>query len=525
MMDQRTPLCPTEIEQTLRNHLLQFHRRKPVAHTLLVGPSGSGKTTLVREAIQHIDVNSLYIDSINIKQSLFEEIDQVVWESRKSTPTIVFIDNIDLYNVQCTSIDNTLFIATLNELMETASASGDVLVIATACEAKAVDSSLVRFGRFERILEVDGLNFSERRLNTTKWLSSLAETFSPSARETLAERIASLTPGFLFADLIHLFMQLETEITSASQAFPSKNEDDKFQVIEETLPIVLDKIRLGLLKAKLPNFERNSNVRQRDIPLIGMNEAIKQLHDCLVATFRVTNSNANLKQLQAQTALDRIGNISGILIYGPTGCGKSALLKQAQVLVPVHTVNFLPIDTASILSSVIGDSERKLSAVFRTARAISPTVILIENIELLSPRREQDAGDDGGGSSSSFSRILSTLLIEIDGIANKNLNKPIMILATTPSIESVDPALLRPGRFDTHIGVQLPNSDARWQILNSFMHVRDINFEELQLIYPDLNKDEFSSKSTGWTCADVISEGQRILLEYALKVELVTKQS
>ena len=524
MIDQGTPLCPTAIEQTLRNHILQFHQGKPVAHILLIGPSGSGKTTLVREAIQHVNITSHHINSINKKQSSCEEIDQIVWESRKSAPSIVFIDNIDLCNAQCTSIDNTLFLATLNELMETASASGNVLLIATACEAKTVDSSLVRFGRFECILEVDGLNFSERRLNALKWLSHYVETLSPSACDALAERIASLTPGFLFADLIHLFMKLETEITAARQNFPSENEDDKFQVIEETLPRVLDKIRLGLLKAKLPNFERDSKIRQHDIPLIGMNEAIKQLHDCLVATFRVTKSNINPKLLQAQTALDRIGNINGILIHGPTGCGKSALLKQAQNLLPTHTVNFLPIDTASILSSVIGDSERKLSAVFRTARAISPTVILIENIELLSPHRDQDTNDDGGGSSSSFSRILSTLLIEIDGIANKNLNKPIMILATTPSIESVDSALLRPGRFDTHIGVQLPDSNTRWLMLNSFIHVRDIKFENLQAIYPDLNKNEFSRKSASWTCADVISEGQRILFDYALKTKLESKQ-
>jgi transitional endoplasmic reticulum ATPase len=147
---------------------------------------------------------------------------------------------------------------------------------------------------------------------------------------------------------------------------------------------------------------------------------------------------------------------SGVLLYGPPGTGKTLL---ARALAGESDVNFIHVAGPELLDRYVGESEKSVREVFDRARQAAPAIIFFDEIDAIA--RERGAGGD----SDVTERVVSQLLTELDGLAE---NPNLVVLAATNRRDVLDPALLRPGRFESHVEVPEPDEEARRAILGVY---------------------------------------------------------
>jgi transitional endoplasmic reticulum ATPase len=191
----------------------------------------------------------------------------------------------------------------------------------------------------------------------------------------------------------------------------------------------------------------------------------------------------------------------GVMLHGPSGTGKTLL---AKAVATESEANFISIRGPELLSKWVGESERGVREVFRRARQAAPCVIFFDEIDALAPTRGM------GGDSMVTERVVSQLLTELDGIQSLH---GVVVLAATNRIDMVDPALVRPGRFDKIVAIPLPNKEARAQILT-------LNLEGKQKD-KDVLVDRLVEMTEGFSGADVAAlvntAVSMVLQEYVAK--------
>lgn len=475
----------------------------PILSTLLiVGPSGVGKTTLVQECKKISRVSFKQLSPLElsdeeagiVERNISNAFNPVPYEP--DTPSshpklhVVFIDDIHIWAPShSTSPLHYRIIATLNDILHDMQSedSQHVRFIATASSINAIHPSLVQKRTLNNVISLFALSLSERY----SWSHDALLSLFPDVKDhkdlsDSAHKIASMTPGYVHADMMKLFSSLFRNVDS--RKFPSSpahlvQSSLLRDVSRSFTPLLLEQIN-PLLTSIVPREEK----------LFALHDQLAIIEQCLNAVFLdcSMDSKASIVDIDA---FKGINALAGILIHGPTGCGKSTLLKKAVQALPLNMVNILPLDSASIVSSVIGQAERSISNIFRVARMIAPSVIIIDNIDVLAANRDQMHNDSS--SPESFTRILSTLLVQIDGIRTESTNNhlPVLVIATTRDFNLIDPALLRPGRIDVHVRVSAPNVQERSEI---FKHVLSVCDEEHDI-------DLLVKQSKGWVTSDVIA--------------------
>jgi len=198
---------------------------------------------------------------------------------------------------------------------------------------------------------------------------------------------------------------------------------------------------------------------------------------------------------------------SGILLYGPPGCGKTLL---AKVIASESEANMYPINGPEIMNKYYGETEAKLRDIFKEAKDNSPSIIFIDEIDAIAPKREEAYGDVE-------KRVVAQMLALMDGLNDRG---NVIVLGATNRPDSIDPALRRPGRFDREFEISVPNEDDRLEILE--IHTRDMPMNE------NIELKDLSSELHGYTGADIKSLCREAALKsirrYLPEIDLETEK-
>ncbi|USU07545.1 CDC48 family AAA ATPase [Sphingomonadaceae bacterium OTU29MARTA1] len=450
----------------------------PPKGLLLYGPPGTGKTRLARAVANESDASFFLINGPEIMGSAYGESEgrlrEIFEEAAKSAPSIVFIDEIDSIapkrgNVQGEAEKRV--VAQLLALMDGLESRANLVVIAATNRPEAIDEALRRPGRFDREIVVGVPDERGRR----EILGIHTRGMPLGDKVDLAE-LARTTYGFVGADLAALTR--EAAIEAVRRIMPRLNLEERTippEVLEE-LSVTREDF-LGALKRVQPSAMREvmveaPRVRWEDVG--GLDAAQNRLKEGVELP------------LKDPDAFRRLGirPAKGFLLYGPPGTGKTLL---AKAVAREAEANFIATKSSDLLSKWYGESEQQITRLFQRARQVAPCVIFIDELDSLVPARGSGAGEP-----QVTERVVNTILAEMDGLEEL---QSVVVIGATNRPNLIDPALLRPGRFDELVYVGVPNAEGRRRILA-------IQTQKMPLA-SDVDLDEVSRQTDRFTGADL----------------------
>jgi len=445
---------------------------------LLYGPPGTGKTLLAKAVANETNAAFFSISGPEIMSKYYgeseERLREIFRQAEENAPSIIFIDELDAIAPRREEVTGEVekrVVAQLLALMDGLRPRGRVVVIGATNRPNAIDPALRRPGRFDREIEI-GVPNKQGRFE----ILQIHTRNMPLAEDVDLEKIASITHGFVGADLAALCKE------AAMRALRRILPEIDFE--KDTIPAeLLNKITVTMndfmeaLKDVEPSAMREVLVEVPDVKW----DDIGGLHDVKLELQETVEWP--LKYPEVFEHMDARPP-KGILLYGPPGTGKTLL---AKAVANESEANFISIKGPEVLSKWVGESERAIREVFRRAKQAAPSIIFFDEIDAIAPIRGGGYGDSGV-----TERVISQLLTEMDGIEEL---RGVVVIAATNRPDIVDPALLRPGRFDKLLYVPLPDFDARKEILK--IHLRKKPLAE------DIDVDELARRTEGYTGADL----------------------
>ncbi|MCL6578497.1 MAG: CDC48 family AAA ATPase [Candidatus Bathyarchaeota archaeon] len=455
------------VELPLRHpELFQRLGIEPPKGVLLHGPPGCGKTLLARAVANESEANFFSINGPEIMSKFYGESEarlrEIFQQAQQNAPSIIFIDELDAIAPKREEVTGEVerrVVAQLLALMDGLSGRGNVIVIGATNRPGALDPALRRPGRFDREIEI-GVPDKQGRYE----ILQIHTRGMPLAEDVDLKKLSEMTHGYTGADLAALCR--ETAMKALRRYLPQINLEE-----ERIPPSVLEKMEVKMedfmnaYKEVTPTAMREVYI---EVPTVhwedigGLEEVKRELKEAVEWPMK------NPEMFQ------RLGikPPKGILLYGPPGCGKTLL---ARAVATESEANFITIKGPEVFSKWVGESEKAIREVFRKARMAAPSVIFFDEIDSLVPRRGLGFADSGVSE-----RVISQLLTEMDGIVAL---EDIVVIAATNRPDIVDPAVLRPGRFDRLIYVPEPDEKSRLQIFKIYTKnmplAKDVNISEL----------------------------------------------
>ncbi|MDK2983941.1 MAG: transitional endoplasmic reticulum ATPase [Thermococcaceae archaeon] len=503
---------------------------EPPKGVLLYGPPGTGKTLLAKAVANEANAHFIAINGPEIMSKYYgeseERLREIFKEAEENAPSIIFIDEIDAIAPKREEVTGEVekrVVSQLLTLMDGLKSRGKVIVIAATNRPDAIDPALRRPGRFDR--EIEELkrksSFEEAKLEeiikkveSAKDENEIKEILKDDGEiykevrhrliDILLEELAEKTHGFVGADLAALAREAAMVVLRRLIAEGKINPEE-----ERIPPEVLQELKVTradfyeALKMIEPSALREvllevPNIKWEDIG--GLEEVKQELREAVEWP------------LKYPKAFQRLGITppKGILLYGPPGTGKTLL---AKAVANESEANFIGIRGPEVLSKWVGESEKRVREIFRKARQAAPTVIFIDEIDAIAQARGSDVNRV-------MDTLLNQLLTEMDGIEE---NSGVVVIAATNRPDILDPALLRPGRFDRLILVPAPDEKARLEILK--VHTRRVPLAS------DVSLEELAKKTEGYSGADLaalVREAALIALRRAVSItpkELIEEQA
>ncbi|MGY5142890.1 MAG: CDC48 family AAA ATPase [Candidatus Nitrosopumilus sp. bin_32a] len=454
---------------------------------LLYGPPGTGKTLLAKAVANESQAHFISISGPEIMSKFYGESEarlrEIFKEAREKAPSIIFVDEIDSIAPKREEVTGEVerrVVSQMLSLMDGLEARGKVIVIAATNRPNAIDPALRRPGRFDREIEI--------KVPDKKGRSDILAIHSrnmPLAEDVDMKKISAVSHGYVGADLEYLCK--EAAMKCLRRLLPVLNLEEE-KLPPETLDKLIvnhDDFQKALIEVTPSGmrevFIENPDVKWEDVG--GLEDVKRELQEAVEWPMKYPG------------LYDKLGHSMprGILLHGPSGTGKTLL---AKAVATQSEANFISVRGPELLSKWVGESERGIREIFKRARQSAPCVVFFDEIDSIAPIR------GAGGETAVTERVVSQLLTELDGMENMH---GVIVLAATNRADMIDPALLRPGRFDKIIQIPLPDKESRKSILK-------INAEKIPTVTdendPDhINFEKLSEITDGLSGADTASIG------------------
>ncbi|HPT74120.1 MAG TPA: CDC48 family AAA ATPase [Methanomassiliicoccaceae archaeon] len=444
---------------------------------LLHGPPGTGKTLLAKAVAGETNANFVSIGGPEIMSKFYGESEErlrdIFKQAQENAPTIIFIDEIDSIapkREEVTGETERRVVAQLLSLMDGLEPRVKVVVIGATNRPNALDPALRRPGRFDREIEISPPN-RDGRLE----ILQIHTRGMPLEKDVDLEDLADLTHGYVGADLsaltreaaMHALRRILPELDLDMEQIPmdvlmniTVTKNDFVSALREMQPSSLREV-----------FVESPNVHWDEVG--GLADAKRELQEAVEWP------------LKYGTVFENLGAVppKGVLLYGPPGTGKTLL---AKAVATESKSNFINVKGPEFLSKWVGESEKAVRETFRKARQAAPCIIFMDEIDAVVPVR------GGEGDSRVTERVVSQMLTEIDGLQSLH---NVVVIAATNRPDMIDPALLRPGRFDRLVKIPAPDLEGRKQIIK--IHTAK------KPLADDVDIDELARKTDGYSGADL----------------------
>ncbi|MEM2218153.1 MAG: CDC48 family AAA ATPase [Thermofilaceae archaeon] len=449
----------------------------PPKGVLFYGPPGTGKTLLARAVANETGAYFAVINGPEIMSKYYGESEarlrEIFKEAEENSPAIIFIDELDAIAPKREEVTGEVerrVVAQLLALMDGLKGRGQVIVIGATNRPNAVDPALRRPGRFDREIA-----FPVPDKRARKEILQVHTRNMPLAEDVRLEELSEITHGFTGADLAALCREAAMR---ALRRFLPKIDLEKGMIPPELLKDlkVTRQDFLEALKDIQPSALREVYVEVPEIrwsDIGGLEDVKQQLREAVEWPLKHPEF---FKEMGIEPP-------KGVLLYGPPGCGKTLL---AKAVATESEANFIAVKGPEILSKWVGESERAVREVFSKARQAAPCIIFFDEIDSIVPRRGQRF--DSGVTD----RIVNQLLTEMDGLEKL---EGVVVVGATNRPDILDPALLRPGRFDRLVYVPPPDKTARLEILK--VHTKRMPLAE------DVDLERLAEATEGYTGADL----------------------
>jgi transitional endoplasmic reticulum ATPase len=449
----------------------------PPKGVLLMGPPGTGKTLIAQAVANESGANFKVINGPEIMSKFYGESEQKLRETfeeaEKNAPSIIFIDELDSIapkRAEVTGEVERRVVAQLLALMDGLAGRGQVIVIGATNRPDDIDEALRRPGRFDREIII-GVPDKKGRLE----ILQIHTRAMPLEKGLDLEKLASVTHGFVGADLSALAR--ESAMQALRRVLPHVDPDtgdipadilSNLFVTQADFEMALTEVAPSALREVLVE---KPNVRWDDVG--GLTKVKQQLREAV---------EAPLKYPEVFEGMG-IRAPKGVLLFGPPGTGKTLL---AKAVATETEANFISVRGPEVFNKYVGESEKAVREFFKKARQVAPCVLFFDEIDAILGARGMR--DDSGVSQ----RIVNQFLADLDGMQSL---QNVFVIGATNRADIIDPAALRPGRFDSVVFVPPPDRDARVDIFK--VHTRKMPLAD------DVNLEKLADMTDGFSGADI----------------------
>lgn len=447
---------------------------------LLFGPPGTGKTLIAKAVANESGANFYSIQGPEIMSKYYgqseERLREKFEDAEKNAPSLLFIDELDSIAPKREEVTGEVerrVVAQLLSLMDGLSSRGNVIVIAATNREDAIDPALRRPGRFDREIEIGVPGRDGRKEILQIHTRGMPIEGTDDEKDALLGELANITHGFVGADLAALAREaamralrrylpeidLDKPIPSEILEKMVVKKDDFKEALKDVEPSAMREVFVEVPRVKWTDVGGLENVKQK----------LKELIEWPI------KDPESFKRMGIRPP-------RGILMYGAPGTGKTLM---AKAVANESESNFISIKGPEVMSKWVGESEKAVRQIFKKAKQVAPCIVFLDELDSIAPARGQSF--DSGVTQ----RVVNQILTSMDGLESL---EGVVVIAATNRPDIIDPALLRPGRFDALIHIPIPDKETRLKILE--VHTRDMPLKDVDL-------EKLAGELEGFVGADI----------------------